>query len=123
MLDLIEIKNTVRELEQGDTTFDACIKLASLYTVLDKLDTPTEPDGIENELDDILPAYKIFRDVKRRYQLQEVTQDKVINQIVIVCNEIEEFINTLYSGTDMPEERHIIVGMLQKLHNKYAENP
>ena len=33
MLNIAEIENTIQELENGNTTFDSCIKLASLYIV------------------------------------------------------------------------------------------
>lgn len=125
-MDIQEIKNTIKELEAGETTFASCQKLASLYVVIDRLEKAEpiqEPDEVENELDDILPAYIKFRDIKKQYQLDEITEEKVLNQMMLVCMEIEEFIHTMYSGTDMAEERHIIVGTLTNLYQSYVENP
>lgn len=37
MLDIKDIEEAIQELEQGETTYTACSKLASLYIVRDKL--------------------------------------------------------------------------------------
>lgn len=118
-MDIQEIRNTISQLESGETTFDACIKLASLYTVINHINV----DDVQNELDDILPAYKTFVEVKRKYQLGEVTQDKVLIQFKTVFMEITELIDTMYSSTDSPEERYIIVRTLTNLYEKYVRNP
>lgn len=105
MLDLVEIENTIQQLENGETTFDACMKLASLYTVRDRLYQSTESDSTEEELQDILPQYKVYKDIKMKYQLQEVTQDKVLSSLDLLCTEIKEFLHMLYNSTDLAEER------------------
>lgn len=120
-MDVLEIENTIKELEEGDTTFTNCQKLASLYVVLDKLGNTD--DKVEQELDDILPAYRLFVNTKRRYQLGEIQESAVLNELMLVCREIQEFINIMYVGTDMPEERHIIERTLTTLYEKYAQNP
>ena len=69
MLNLEEINNTIDQLEEGNTTFDNCIKLSALYIVRDKLQSalqseiveePEVVDAIENELSDILPQYRKY---------------------------------------------------------------
>ena len=120
MLDINEIQNTIKQLEDGDTTFDACIKLASLYIVADRLNVS---DEVESELSDILPAYQIYKEVKRRYQMNDTTFDKVLSSLAILSQEIDEFIDTLYTGTDDVKERHIIEETLSKLSRNYVENP
>ena len=117
MLELDEINNTIAELENGSTTFDSCIKLAALYTVRDKYRVnqtqDTEPETqVKKELSDILPHYEAYCDTKRNYQLGQIGKDQVIRSIQIVCKEITEFINTLYSSTDMEEEREILTATL-----------
>ena len=111
MLNITEINNTITELENGDTTFANCQRLASLYVVRDKFPVNT----VEHELSDILPQYKNYCAVKRKYQLNELTVDAVINSIGGVCKEIQEFIETLYGSTDTPEERERIQQMIQNL--------
>ena len=117
MLELDEINNTITELENGPTTFDSCIKLASLYIVLEhftgKQDDP--PDActmVKKELSDILPHYEAYCDIKRKYQLGQIGKEQVIRSIQVVCKEISEFITTLYNHTDMPEERDILFSSL-----------
>ena len=105
-------------LESGDTTYDACIKLASLYTVKEHL-SDKSVDNVIDELNDILPTYTQYKKIKRDYQLGNVVETAVINQISRVCTEIREFIATLYSGTDIPVERDIIISMLSDLSKEY----
>ena len=111
MLNITEINNTITELENGDTTFANCQKLASLYIVRDKFPV----NAVEHELSDILPQYKNYCAVKRKYQLNELTVDAVINSVNGVCKEIQEFIEILYGSTDTPEERERIRQMIQNL--------
>ena len=113
MLNITEIDNTITELENGDTTFANCQRLASLYIVRDKFSNST--NAVEHELSDILPQYKNYCAVKRKYQLNELTVDAVINSIDGVCKEIQEFIETLYGSTDTPNERERIQQMIQNL--------
>ena len=78
-------------------------------------------DGINNELQDILPYYIKYRDIKTQYQLGKTTEGEVIQGIKRVCKELAEFIDALYSGTDMNKERLCIKDMLEQLHNKYSK--
>ena len=115
MLDMGLVNNTIEELENDRTTFDNCMKLASLYIIRDNnMRATTE---VEQELDDILPQYRNYTDIKRKYQLGEVSEKAVENQINLVCKEIEEFIHTLYASTDMPIERDYIKTMVNGLQN------
>ena len=116
MLDLTEIKNTIDELENGATTFDNCLKLASLYIVQNehtKRQAETEP--VEVELSDILPQYKTYCRIKRKYQLHEASEDAVQSAMKEVCKEIYEFVHTLYSSTDMQAERDSIKNLIISL--------
>jgi hypothetical protein len=130
MLNIEEINNTIEELENGITSFDSCLKLASLYIVRENYKREDLPYGnseirgvteVEQELNDILPQYTRYCDVKRQFQLKLVEKSSVIHYLELLCGEIREFIETLYSSTDFPEERHIIVGMLTEISNEYNE--
>ena len=112
MLNIDEINNTIAELETGNTTFDACIKLAALYTVREHFKAD---DKVVEEYMDILPQYREYSSVKRKYQLGEVTEALVEKQASLVCQEISEFIHTLYTSTDMPSEREMIKSMISGL--------
>lgn len=113
MLNLDEINNTIAELENGNTTFDTCSKLASLYVVRDKL--MTGETKVEKELNDILPQYKAYCEVKKKYQQYELPEIAIQAAMKDVCIEIKEFIYTLYSGTDTVEERKQLKEMLKDL--------
>ena len=128
MLDLEEISNTIEELESGTTTFDNCIKLASLYIVRENLnnvnltanfnESSVVNDEVVKELNDIFPQYHEYVETKRMYQLKQTTHEAVVEKLGYVCKELEEFVNVLYSSTESPEERLIIEGTLTKLQFK-----
>ena len=120
-MDLRLIADTIHELENGETTFENCYKLASLYVVRDHLEHALLPvtDNVEDELQDILPQYRKYCETKKKFQLKETTKDEVIDSLHSVGQEIREFIQTLYSNTDTPEEREYLVKLLHSLVSKY----
>ena len=128
MLDLTLVDNTIHELEMSDTNFTNCDRLASLYIIKSYFnnqsyanDNPpierayTDETSVQKELFDILPHYNMYCDKKRDYQLGKVGKDIVIKSMELVCNEISEFLHTLYSSTDMQEERDLIIQMLDNV--------
>ena len=124
-MDLYLIDSTIDELEQGETTFANCEKLASLYIIKEhfKQYPPVLRglyDEIEDELNDIAPQYRTYCEIKREYQLGKTTKEAVIKSIKGVCKEIEEFLQLLYSNTDMPEEREQLKLLINKIYNKSA---
>lgn len=107
-MNITDINRTILELENDSTTFENCYKLASLYIIRERYNR----DVVEQELDEILPQYIKYRDVKRKYQLGEISENAIERQIKVVCKEVTEFINTLYASTDMPAERNCIKTMI-----------
>lgn len=116
-MNIEEIKNTIIELEQGETSFVNCQKLASLYIVVKNLNNTQEHtvDNVITEYNDILPMYSKYCDIKKKYQLNEVTEKAVENAIDEVTREIKEFIQILYSNTNSEYERQSIFNMLTNL--------
>lgn len=114
-MDISEIERTIKQLEGGDTTFESCRKLATLYVVRDNLTT----DNVEKELNDILPCYRRYIQIKREYQLGKATDHLLINGMAVVCNEIKEFIESLYHNTELPDERFKIEKTIKELSEKY----
>lgn len=112
MLDMTMVENTIKELENADTNFSNCEKLASLY-IIREYNTIT--DEVTEELSDILPHYNLYCDRKREYQINKLGEDVVLSALQVLCNEIHEFIQTLYSSTDMVEERALITSLIDKL--------
>lgn len=114
-MDISEIERTIKQLEGGDTTFESCRKLATLYVVRDNLTT----DNVEKELNDILPCYRRYIQIKRDYQTGRATDDLLVNSMESVCKEITEFIETLYNNTELFKERLKIEKTIKELSEKY----
>ena len=109
------IDEMIEELEESDTTYANVADLAALYIVKDKLPV----DKITKELNDIFPAYNVYKAIKRDYQLNNTDKSKVIRQMKFVCEELSEFICMLYSNSDLEEERQMILDTLKNLNCKY----
>lgn len=108
-MDIKEINEMIQELEESDTTYDNAVDLASLYTVRDNITI--------DQLDDILPAYNQYCKLKREYQFNKIAINPVLLQLKRVGNEVIEFVQTMYSNTDTPEERKILREMTGKIKN------
>ena len=136
MLDLQEIANTIETLENSSTTFDTCMKLAALYTVqehfsmpgqkvverLDSVITESPEQSVVNELSDVLPAYGRYVSVKRRYQLRAGSEEELVAATKSVCSEISEFLTTLYTTTELPQCRIILVETLTKCLERMSKD-
>ena len=126
MLDMEQIEATIKELENGTTTFDNCLKLASLYIVQEHLNDANltavhhpetgDKDEVLKELNDIFPQYHEYVEAKKLYQLKQAPHELVLDKLGYVCKELEEFVNVLYTSTNSPEERLIMEGTLTKMH-------
>ena len=121
-MNIQDINRTISELENDATTFSNCEKLAHLYIVREYqkrgLKTMVEPKSsttVKRELSDILPYYEKYCNIKKEYQLYGTGKEAVLTSLQSVCREILDLIHTLYTSTDMPEERHIIVGILSNI--------
>lgn len=112
-MDIQEITNTIIELENGDTTFDACMKLASLYIVRENLSKTN--DTVVSEYIDILPEYNHYIETKRGYQLGDISSLSVYNSFKVVCKELKEFLQALYSSSDISDERELLKSTLEEV--------
>ena len=120
-MNLQEIENTIVELENGDTTYSNCQKLASLYIVKEHYHNTSQQGNTEviKEFNDILPMYSEYCRIKRKYQLKELPGDAVIDAIKEVSREIKEFIKTLYANVDTVEEKEELTTMIAELKTLY----
>ena len=120
MIDMQEIDNTIRELENGELTFDSCRKLASLYIIKDfNTEKPVQETEVIKELNDILPRYRIYCDVKRQYELGNTIKENIIKETRLVCKEISEFLITLYANTNTQEERNELKNLIQTINKQW----
>lgn len=122
-MDIQMIRDAIEELENEDVTYDNIDELASLYIVYNNLQRSgySMITSVESEARDILPYYIKYQDIKRRYQTNQTTEGEVIQGIKKVCKELSEFIDALYSGTDMNKERLCIKDMIKQLNEKYSK--
>lgn len=115
-MDVKILDELIEEVKDSDTTYANARDLSALCSARDILTSPTD---IEKEIDDILPAYRQYVDIKTRYQLKQIDKESVIYSLNLVCREIEELIQILYSSTDMPLERIEIQNIIRNLYDKY----
>lgn len=120
MLSLDEINNTIEELQNSNTTFDNCSKLASLYIVKEHLENADltgnfNKSAVVKEYNDILPKYHQYVDIKTQFQLGKISATSIETSIRQVCDEISEFLTTMYNCTDMQIERDFILNMVRNL--------
>ena len=119
-MDIKTIEDNIQALESADTTVDNVAELASLYIVRDKLvDAITTP--ITAEFQDILPEFLHYINVKTKFQRHEITEEAIISSLSILCKEIEQFLQMLYSSTDCYKERKLIYNMIENISNKISK--
>lgn len=109
-MNIREISETIKELEDGETTFDNCIKLASLYTVMEKFKSDTE-----YKLNELLPQYRMYTAVKHEVDIGKLSMDDLMFATKSICKSVEEFIKTLFDNTSYNEEKIIIRDMVSEL--------
>lgn len=114
-MDISTINELIDDLENAETSLSNVRNLSALYNVKTHLLGTEKFDKTTKELNDILPSYINYIETKRRYQLKEINETNVLIQLQRVCKEIKEFIQTLYSGTDMPKEREILQQMIKEM--------
>ncbi len=123
MVDITTIEDTLEELvNDAPTTFETCEKIAHLTITRDLLKsrlnrTREGSERVLNELHDILPSYNKYVDTKKRYQKYEVVEQMVVIAMQNLCDEIADFIITLYRNTESAEERETIETMIDEIRS------
>lgn len=114
-MNLTDINEAIDTLSNSDSTLSNVRSLASLYIVQDHLQKSilARSESVESELNDILPSYKKYCDIKRKYQLKELTEEAVYKALENVCKEVNEFLQILYSNTDTEKEREILKSQIR----------
>ena len=72
----------------------------------------------QKKLDDILPAYNEYLNYKIKYQLGELDETPMLGSFKFLCQELQDFILSLYSGTDTYKERKGLQATLKKVQSK-----
>lgn len=118
-MDIVAINEAIEILENKETNFDNVSELAMLYIVRNNHQSIS--DSASDELNDILPCYQKYREVKGRYQQGMTSEGEVIRALKLLGQEIKEFIDNLYCNTDMNKERLYIKEMICQLNEKYSK--
>ena len=74
----------------------------------------------KNELMEILPAYDKYIESKRKYQMYESDDIAMCHYMDLLCEEIADFIYSLYSGTETRKERHKLEETLSQLARHFS---
>lgn len=121
-MNIDEIRSAIVELENSDTTYENCRKLASLYIVdriyqertenalerkITQLTANDERDT-EKELNDLFPSYQKYAETKRKYCLGQLPESLLQKDMLNLCEEISEFLHILYINTYTDKEREAI---------------
>lgn len=121
-MNIYAINKAITELEKSETTYENVSELSALYIVQERLtknSTIISNDATERELQDILPFYKKYIEIKRNYQLGKATDDLLLDCMTAVCKEISEFIESLYNNTELFKERLKIELMIKELYKRF----
>ena len=115
-----ELDNIILDLENSLQTYSDCQRLADLYIIRNELKNKESQhvdiaDSTSKELDDILPRFRNYCMIKKKYQMNELPKDTLIHAMNDVCKELSEFITTLYSCTEDKLERKAINDMMSNL--------
>ena len=114
-----EVNDAINELLNGPLTLSNARNLSALIVVQSYLQNAiqSESDSLERELNDILPRYKEYYEIKRDYQLGKIPKDDIIISMRRVCKEVNEFLLSLYENTETVEERTMLKAMLKDVQN------
>ena len=107
------INENIKELENSETTFENVQELAYLYTVKNNFQ---KFDEVETELNEIFPAYKKYVESKREYQLHRTDETGMIKYMEILCQEVADFLDALYSGTSTLKERKFLKAVFERFN-------
>ena len=122
-MDIIEINNAIKELESADSSLSNVRNLASLYIVQGqmqgKLNSVLQQsnDAVLTELYEVVPSYKQYVIAKRRRQLNEISEDLVLDTLSRLGKELKDFIQSLYTATASENERIMLAKIMKDLRN------
>ena len=111
-MDIKYIDKLISEFENSEESLSNIRALSSLYIIRDHCNQ----DVVEQELDDILPQYKSYCEIKKRFQMKQLPEQAVFTAMNNLCRELSEFIHILYSNTDTKTERQILTETINELY-------
>lgn len=120
-MNITTIQEEIERLQEADTTYSNCSKLADLYIVQEYMQdkSSNNTDEVIEEYQDILPMYKIYCEKKKRYERKELPEEAIIAAMQDVSTEIKEFIQTLYANIDTEKEKDILIETIATIKTLY----
>ncbi len=122
-MNIIEVNNAIKELESSDSSLSNIRNLASLYIVQGqmqgKLNSVIQQsnDAVLTELYEVIPSYKQYVIAKRRRQLNEISEDLVLDTLSRLGKELKDFVKSLYTATASENERILLSKIIADLKN------
>ena len=122
-MNIVEVNDAIKELESSDSSLSNIRNLASLYIVQGqmqgKLNSVMQQsnDAVLNELYEVIPSYKQYVIAKRRRQLNEISEDLVLDTLSRLGKELKDFVKSLYTATASENERIILTKIIADLKN------
>ena len=122
-MNIVEVNDAIKELESSDSSLSNIRNLASLYIVQGqmqgKLNSVMQQsnDAVLNELYEVIPSYKQYVIAKRRRQLNEISEDLVLDTLSRLGKELKDFVKSLYTATASENERIILAKIIADLKN------
>lgn len=122
-MNIVEVNDAIKELESSDSSLSNIRNLASLYIVQGqmqgKLNSVMQQsnDAVLNELYEVIPSYKQYVIAKRRRQLNEISEDLVLDTLSRLGKELKDFVKSLYTATASENERIILTKIITDLKN------
>ena len=122
-MNIVEVNDAIKELESADTSLSNIRNLASLYIVQGqmqgKLNSVMQQsnDAVLTELYEVIPSYKQYVIAKRRRQLNEISEDLVLDTLSRLGKELRDFVKSLYTATASENERILLTKIIADLKN------
>ena len=122
-MNIIEVNDAIKELESADTSLSNIRNLASLYIVQGQMQGKLKSviqqsnDAVLTELYEVIPSYKQYVIAKRRRQLNEISEDLVLDTLSRLGKELRDFIKSLYTATASENERILLSKIIAELKN------
>lgn len=122
-MNIVEVNDAIKELESADTSLSNIRNLASLYIVQGqmqgKLNSVMQQsnDAVLTELYEVIPSYKQYVIAKRRRQLNEISEDLVLDTLSRLGKELRDFVKSLYTATASENERILLSKIIADLRN------
>ena len=101
-MDLLQIKDKIADLQSGDTTWQNLYKLATLYSVYDRM-SGERPPVFANEIIEVLPDLGIG-------DFEEAISGKPVYPVIDLLSEHMDVIRTLY-----PSEYRELISQLKSI--------